>query len=300
MRNNRKPKLNKGLVSFSWYTAIMVCCVVLLGHGVELIAYASALVIHEYFHVVVSERLGYGIDRIRVMPYGISIDGKYEYLKPKHEAYIALAGPLANLVVWFLLIGIWWLFPAVYAYTQLIAYANLFTALLNLLPVFPMDGGRILKGLLLSFLSRKRADNLIVGIGILFGVASVAVCLTLIILGANYSYATIAIFILASAITYRSDAKYERVYSMAYSLKRLKHGLPVRELLIDQNITLTEMFKMLKTEYYTRFIVCDEDMKTVAELTERDLEKLLAKYNGTDTIISVAFSAEKKYNGFGK
>ena len=57
---------------------------------------------------------------------------------------IALAGPVINIAVGFFFIATWWIYPEFYAYTDIIVSANLSMALVNLLPIYPLDGGRII------------------------------------------------------------------------------------------------------------------------------------------------------------
>lgn len=103
---------------------------------------------------------------------------------PKQELKVALAGPLVNIAL-FLLLSIVvsltgfdlslleeakldgnsiWLF---------LASANLFLALFNLLPAFPMDGGRVLRALLSTGMSRIRATEIAGRIGQLMAIAFV-------------------------------------------------------------------------------------------------------------------------------
>jgi hypothetical protein len=95
--------------------------------------------------------------------------------RPLHEIVVALAGPAVNVVIAVsLLLGIiaggfslpW---EPAYDFVELFAhrlfYANVVLCVFNLLPAFPMDGGRVLRALLASRISRLRATEIAVRVG---------------------------------------------------------------------------------------------------------------------------------------
>ena len=89
------------------------------------------------------------------MPFGAVLDGDLRDVSARDEAKIALAGPLCNLVTAGVFVALWWFFPDVYAYTDTAFYTSLTIALVNLLPAYPLDGGRILR----AYLCAKRVDE---------------------------------------------------------------------------------------------------------------------------------------------
>lgn len=123
-------------------------------------------ILHELGHLLAGLLLGMKPEKIEIMPYGVSISFK---VVPKDynqkikcgnqlelkKILVALAGPLTNLiiilVVWQLKINIFWAF--------MILYANLLLLLFNLLPIYPLDGGRIIKGILHILLGRRKAEK---------------------------------------------------------------------------------------------------------------------------------------------
>lgn len=119
--------------------------------------YATILVlcmIHELGHVVMGIILGFKIGKIEILPFGLSVSFKIDIndynkkikkgniLQLKKIA-IASAGPLTNLMM--LLIVLNTNINLKVVSNEILAYANILIMLFNLLPIYPLDGGRILK-----------------------------------------------------------------------------------------------------------------------------------------------------------
>lgn len=289
----RKNKGKRRLVSISPFTIICIAVLAFLGYGMTLLSYVVVLIIHEFAHAFVSEKLGYTLSSVRIMPYGVSIDGDFEGVHGGHEMLIAAAGPLSNLLLWIIITGVWWMYPDSYNATKFLAESSFFTAAVNLIPVYPLDGGRVLHGFLSSKLTPLAARRTTTIISWVCGVIVVAFALYAIISGANYTYATLAIFVLSSLTIPSKGSKYENIYSMSNSAKRLKNGLRVRELMVSKDTNLLALYNMLRADYYTRFIITDGSMCELARITETQLTEYIARFNSSETAISVALCEKR-------
>lgn len=104
-----------------------------------LVLLAVALVGHELAHALVAKRLGLRVLDITIWPLGGMARMEGLATSPQHEALVAAAGPAANIALGLILLPI----PGAVAADA--AWINLVLGLGNLLPAFPLDGGRILR-----------------------------------------------------------------------------------------------------------------------------------------------------------
>ena len=119
--------------------------------------------------------LGVEIDEIELLPFGgVARARGMDRVVGWREVLIALVGPLFNfLCAWCCLMAAK-LWPQFAPALLTPVYLNLTMGCFNLLPAFPLDGGRILRSLLSSFLGRERATDVCAVIGVALGAGSVS------------------------------------------------------------------------------------------------------------------------------
>ena len=99
------------------------------------IIYTVCAVIHELGHSFAASSVGYKLNKITLMPFGAVVTGNIDGLNFKDEIKIAIAGPFINLAIALFFIALWWIFPEIYAFTDVVVEANLSLALVNFLPI---------------------------------------------------------------------------------------------------------------------------------------------------------------------
>ena len=174
-----------------------------------IVALFVCVLLHEFGHALMAQRLGIETADITLLPIGGLARLKSLPERPWDEVKIAIAGPLVNVVlapIFFaiaLLVGGSLTTPPnilqgvqsagqVFAY---LGYINVALVLFNLIPAFPMDGGRVLRGLLATRLGQVRATDISAAVGQFFAAAFFLLGL----LSGNLLLALIAVFIFFGA-----------------------------------------------------------------------------------------------------
>lgn len=138
------------------------------------------VIIHELFHSLVARSYGVKVIDIVLLPIGGVSEMEELPQKPKQEISVALAGPATSIILAlifyfafaFLTPGMKSLKISIFQGNLLLNlfFINLILAIFNLLPAFPMDGGRVLRGLLGLRMDFLKATRIAVGIGEVFAI----------------------------------------------------------------------------------------------------------------------------------
>lgn len=235
---------------------------------------------HELAHAFAAARLGYRLNKILLMPYGAVIDGDLTGLSLKDEIAVAIAGPLCNFLTAAGFAALWWFYPETYAYTDSACFLSLSIALVNLLPAYPLDGGRALKcALTLLFLGGERQGNAERRAELVCKVISVVIALLLtlafFILAKggtfNYTIPGFAFFIFVGAFGSKEDARYQKLNFS--NLPALSHGVEVRRVAVLSSAPLKSVFRYLCRGKYLVLEVYDECERLLGEVKQSELSK---------------------------
>ncbi|MBQ3116026.1 MAG: site-2 protease family protein [Clostridia bacterium] len=242
---------------------------------VFLICTVTALA-HELGHSFVAGGCGYRLNKITLMPFGAVVKGDIEGLKFLDEMKIAIAGPVLNIFIGLFFIAFWWIFPEIYAYTDVIVSTSLSMALVNMLPAFPLDGGRVLSAYLSMKFGTKVAERTCKITGSALAFILLAIFLITAIKGTlNVSLLFFGLFVLFGALGRARENKYVKVYS-AVNKEKLKHGIAIKRQAVDKSVTLKKLLSILDENAMNEIEVYDGEYKK-AVFTDQKIKKLLEK-----------------------
>lgn len=126
----------------------LIIILYILTKNIEIFAMSFIFILlHELGHAITGITLGLKIKKVNVNVFGLSIEFEnYGKERINNKIIIDLAGPVINLIAFAIAMAL---------KKEEIAYINIILAIINLLPIYPLDGGRIVKNLLLKTHSYK-------------------------------------------------------------------------------------------------------------------------------------------------
>lgn len=172
--------------------------------------------IHELSHLVCGIILGFKANTLKVMPLGFSIEFETvveDYNKKVVKSnmitvkkiIVALSGPLINLLIV--------IFGIIFNIDSNIIYSNLLILIFNLIPIYPLDGGRILKNVFKIFFGNRKANRYINLVTNIFTIILTMLASILILIYKNI--AILAILIVVWGMTIKENNKYN-TYNKIY------------------------------------------------------------------------------------
>ena len=252
----------------------------------------ACVLAHEFGHIFTARAFGVATPDVTLLPIGGVARLERIPEKPLEEFLIAVAGPLVNVVIACGLVAVagakldaahlTTVESAKIALVDRLAAVNLFLALFNMIPAFPMDGGRVLRALLSIRLGHLRATEIAAMIGQWFAFA-----LGFVGLFGNPLLIFIAVFVYLAAA---SEAQ-------LVTLRAMSRGVPVGAAMMTQFATLSpdahieEAIETLLRTSQSEFPVIDAARMPVGLLSRHDLIRAL-KQHGPHARVAEAMSVD--------
>lgn len=264
---------------FHWTVVPGLAVWLLLGAPSDLLGAGAALLLHEWAHALTARGLGARVEGMELYPFGACVrmeaGGRGE-----EELLIALAGPLCGTAA----AGMTLLFQGIFPQTAgvLVPFFryNLVLSIVNLLPGYPLDGGRCLACLLKRKLGQTSAVRATAWSGIGLGVCLLGLGVWGLIGGqGNGSLLLFAFFLFLAAGRELVALPESRLLESVRGHGLLQGGRPVdvRQVAIGEERTLGEAVRLLRQGQYTLLWVLDGQGRLLGTLDEGRLMELAAQ-----------------------
>lgn len=254
-----------------------------------ILAIFFCVILHEFGHALTAQKYGIQTRDIILLPIGGLARLERIPEDPRQELHVALAGPFVNLVIFLLLSIVVYLSGIQIEFIEdthvdggtillFLASANLFLALFNLLPAFPMDGGRVLRALLSLRMPRVKATQIAGSIGQFMGISFVFIGLFY-----NPILVLIGIFIFLGAqaeVTHTTQSSLLKGFSVQDVLMR---KFPI----IAFDASLSKAIEKLLDGQSTHFVVVKDDIP-IGTLSREEIIIGLKGGNETTPVEEVA------------
>jgi stage IV sporulation protein FB len=263
-----------------------------------ILALFLCVVAHEFGHALAARRYGIRTPDITLLPIGGLARLERMPDRPGQEIVVALAGPAVNIIIAVVLVAIMNARFDMEALTRLdnpaldfmvrLTSVNVFLALFNLIPAFPMDGGRVLRALLATRLPRTNATNIAARVG-----QALAFVFGFLGLMGNPLLIFIAIFVYLAA----------SAEAQSVGLQDLSRSLSARDAMITRfealgpSATIADAARLLLTTTQKEFPVVDGAGQLRGVLTRNAMVQALSKTGPTTPVIEAMTSDIPTING---
>jgi Zn-dependent protease/predicted transcriptional regulator len=252
------------------------------------LALFGCVLLHEFGHALAARAFGIPTPDITLLPIGGVARLQRMPDKPWQELIVAIAGPLVNVVIAALLI----LFlgrPADLEHVEQVqqpgvgmlaklASVNVMLVLFNLIPAFPMDGGRVLRSLLVMTLPYARATQIAAGIG-----QALAFVFGFVGLFTNPMLIFVAFFIYLGA---QQESAMAQMKDLSLNL-RVAEAMVTHLVRLPPDATLEDAVEALLRTSQHEFPVVDNDDRVLGVLTRDDLIAALKRHGPETPVVNV-------------
>jgi stage IV sporulation protein FB len=237
---------------------------VLTGYYLETLTLFAIVIIHEFGHIAAAKSFGWRIRHIRLLPFGgVAEVEEHGNVPAREELIVALSGPLQH--VWMILLAEgmkaagfsdsgWW---------DYFIGANLTICFFNLLPILPLDGGKVLQILLGYGMSYRRSLLLSTYAGLVFGGAIVLVAAWRIWVGdLQLNLLIVGLFLCASNWYLLRALPYQFLRFLmsreAASVRFIGEGSLAQPIVVARHRRLGDIVKLLMRDRYHLVYVLGE------------------------------------------
>ncbi len=271
--------------------AVLMLLSVMTGYLAELLTLFTLVFVHELGHAAAAYGYGWTIREIKLLPFGGVAELEEKPGAPaREEAVIALAGPLQN--VW-MAAAAWGLGSLGWmdaGWADYLLRANLLLLAFNLLPIYPLDGGRLLRiacGLRFTFYSTLR---LTAWTGMAFSLVMIGYALLPQLhrsSGIQANLLAVGLFLLATNWTYRKHIPFLFLRFLVNrdrgARRRIREGVRARPIVVTQRHPVWTTARLFLRDHYHLVYVMEERGRIVKVLPE---QRIIEGYLTGDRAVS--------------
>jgi stage IV sporulation protein FB len=244
---------------------------VMTGRWLEIVTLFAIVLFHELGHLAMALRFGWRIRELKLLPFGGVLEVEEAGTVPaREEALVAIAGPLQNVFLAGCGALAGWAGWVEAGWADDFIRANAFIALFNLLPILPLDGGKLLQSWMSSRIPYHRTLIWSTRISLLFSAATVLAALYPLLYGdlLQLNVLLIGTFLCASNWTYRRNVPFVFLRFLVHRARRsegrVEAGTLAQPIVIAESRPPSAAIKLLMRErYHLIYIVRQGQIKRV-------------------------------------
>lgn len=243
---------------------------IISGKILSFFSFILVLIIHEFGHYIFAKKFGYKLNKFRLLPFGAELNYSEQLFESRDEVLIAFAGPLFNIIFSVLNVCLWWIFPSLYLITSDLVFESTMLALVNLLPAYPLDGGRILLGLINGRFDRKKSLKFLKILNMFFVIFFIICFIISCLTDYNPTFILMSVFLLSGLLEIESENRYELVGLVKKSDKNFRRVVIKN---VDYGTRLIDIVRQIEPRRRTIFLLNNNKI-----ITEDYIMKLSMRY----------------------
>ena len=265
-----KKKLSFFKIDFSFILLFILAC--FLDSIRMYFIYVIFLLFHEMSNFFIAKKLGYMPERVHLSFFGASLEG-YDDFNFYDEIKIVFAGPLFNLFVVILCYVSFWFFPETSVLFADVLIANLSILLFNILPIYPLDMGRLLLANFSKNSQRAMALKKVKNISMIFIVLMFILFLISFFFDFNFALGFVCVNLMSLLFSTSKSTSYKRQFFVRKKLERLAYGLIEKTIYVNENLEKYKLFKFIDNTHYFSFVFLSDNGEKVGKISEIELYK---------------------------
>ena len=230
------------------------------------------MLLHEFTHLIVANKLGYLAKNIRLSFFGASLEGLDDFTI-SDEIKIVLAGPIFNFLICILCYLSFWFYPESYNYLYDILVVNTSMFMFNFLPIYPLDFGRIILVLFSKKNMRSQALKKTKIISLIFIFIVFAIFLVSIFFEYNFTLGFVCVNLMNLLLKSSKGTSFKRELFIFHKVKLLNKGLIERNIYLKKDVPLYSLFKFIDDYHFINFIFFNENFEIINTISEVEFYK---------------------------
>lgn len=248
-----------------------------LGYIEQFFIIFSIVTIHELAHIAVAKLYGAKLSKIIIYPIGeMAIIENLFLVKPLKRIAIICAGPAINIALGLLFIAL-----GNNDIFKFISMTNFSIAIFNSLPIYPLDGGRLVHLILSTLIGILNSNEVIILISKFFILVITLIGITQVILYPfNISLICLGMYLKSSIKKEEFNLSldfFEIIFTKTELIKKHK-CIYTNIVTVSEDTCIRDILKYLKVDRLYKIYIVDKDLNSLGVITENQLIKFIIKY----------------------
>lgn len=248
-----------------------------LGYIEQFFIIFSVVTIHELAHIAVAKLYGAKLSKIIIYPIGeMAIIENLFLVKPLKRIAIICAGPAINITLGFLFMAL-----GNNSIFKFISMTNFSIAIFNSLPIYPLDGGRLIHLILSASIGILNSNEVVIFISKLFIIVITLIGIIQVILYPfNISLICLGMYLKSSIKKEEFNLSldfFEIIFTKTELIKKYK-CIYTNIVTVSEDTCIRDILKYLKIDRLYKIYIVDKDLNSLGVITENQLIKFIIKY----------------------